>query len=137
MRRIAIDTNIYTSFKCNDQSVVEALRDCDLIGVDITVIAELFSGFSLGDKEKKNRQELEAFLNSPRVDMLLHDLETADYYALIVKRLKAKGRPIPTNDIWIAANAMKHGLALYSFDSHFEEIEGLLTPAPCALNLVP
>ena len=125
MRRIAIDTNIYTSFKCNDQSVVEALRDCDFIGVDITVIAELFSGFSLGDKEKKNRQELEMFLNSPRVDMLLHDLETADYYALIFKRLKAKGRPISTNDIWIAANAMKHGLALYSFDSHFKEIEGL------------
>ncbi len=109
MRRIAIDTNIYTSFKVNDQRV----------------IAELFSGFSLGAKEKKNRQELEAFLNSPRVEILSHDLETADYYALIVKRLKAKGRPIPTNDIWIAANAMKHGLALYSFDDHFEEIEGL------------
>ena len=126
MRRIAIDTNIYTSFKCNDQSVIEAFRDCDLIGVDITVIAELFSGFSLGDKGKKNRQELEAFLNTPRVEVLLHDLETADYYALVVKRLRAKGRPIPTNDIWIAANAMKHGLALYSFDDHFEEIEGLL-----------
>jgi len=126
MRRIAIDTNIYTSFKCNDQRVVEAFRDCDLIGVDIAVIAELFSGFSLGAKEKKNRQELETFLNSPRVEVLLHDLETADYYALIVKRLKAKGRPIPTNDIWIAANTMKHGLALYSLDKHFEEIEGLL-----------
>ena len=126
MRRIAIDTNIYTSFKCNDQSVVEAIRDCDFIGVDIAVIAELFSGFSLGEKEKRNRQELEAFLNSPRVELLLHDLETAEYYALIVKRLKAKGRPIPTNDIWIAANAMKHGLVLHSFDSHFEEIEGLL-----------
>jgi tRNA(fMet)-specific endonuclease VapC len=126
MRRIAIDTNIYTSFKCNDQSVVGAFRDCDLIGVDIAVIAELFSGFSLGAKEKKNRQDLEAFLNSPRVEVLPHDLETADYYALIVKRLKAKGRPIPTNDIWIAANAMKHGLALYSLYKHFEEIEGLL-----------
>jgi predicted nucleic acid-binding protein len=126
MRRIAIDTNIYTSFKVNDQSVVETFRNCDIIGVDITVIAELFSGFSLGDKEKKNRQELEEFINSPRVEILPHDLETADYYALIVKRLRAKGRPIPTNDIWIAANAMKHGLALYSFDSHFEEIEGLL-----------
>jgi len=125
MRRIAIDTNIYTSFKCNDQGVVDALRDCDLIGVDITVVAELFSGFSLGGKERRNRQELEAFLNSPRVEILPHDLETADYYALIVKRLRAKGRPIPTNDIWIAANAMKHGLALYSFDLHFEEIEGL------------
>lgn len=126
MRRIAIDTNIYTSFKISDQRVVETFRDCDLIGVDITVIAELFSGFSLGVKEKKNRQELEAFLDSPRVEILLHDIETADHYALIVRRLKAKGRPIPTNDIWIAANAMKHGLALYSFDNHFEEIEGLL-----------
>jgi tRNA(fMet)-specific endonuclease VapC len=126
MRRIAIDTNIYTSFKANDESVVETFRNCDFIGVDITVIAELFSGFSLGGKEKRNRQELEAFLNSPRVEMLLHDLETAEYYALIVRRLKAKGRPIPTNDIWIAANAMKHGCALYSFDGHFREIEGLL-----------
>ena len=126
MRRIAIDTNIYTSFKCNDQGVVEAFRGCDLIGVDIAVIAELFSGFSLGANERKNRRELEAFLNSPRVEMLLHDLETAEYYALIVRRLKAKGKPIPTNDIWIAANAMKHGLALYSFDKHFEEIEGVL-----------
>ena len=126
MRRIAIDTNVYISFKANDERVVEAFRNCDFIGVDITVIAELFSGFSLGGKEKRNRQELEAFLNSPRVEMLLHDLETAEYYALIVRRLKAKGRPIPTNDIWIAANAMKHGLALYSFDGHFGQIEGLL-----------
>jgi hypothetical protein len=47
VRRIAIDTNIYTSFKCNEQVVVETFRDCDLIGVDITVIAELFFGFSL------------------------------------------------------------------------------------------
>jgi tRNA(fMet)-specific endonuclease VapC len=126
MRRIAIDTNIYTSFKFGDQRVVEAFRDCGLIGVDITVIAELLTGFSLGGKEKRKRQELEAFLNSPRVEMLLHDLETAEYYALIVRRLKAKGKPIPTNDIWIAANAMKHGLALYSFNGHFETIDGLL-----------
>ena len=126
MRRIAIDTNIYIAFKANDESVIGAFRNCDLIGVDITVIAELFSGFSFGRKEKRNRQELEAFLNSPRVEMLLHDLETAEYCALIVRRLKAKGRPIPTNDIWIAANAMKHGLALYSFDGHFGEIESLL-----------
>jgi hypothetical protein len=52
MRRIAIDTIIYTSFKCNDGIVVETFRDCDLIGVDITVVAELFSGFSLGGREK-------------------------------------------------------------------------------------
>lgn len=126
MRRIAIDTNIYAAFKNNDGNVVERLRDCDFIGVDIAVIAELYSGFSLGGREKKNRQELEAFLATSRVEVLLHDLETAEFYALIVKKLKAKGRPIPTNDIWVAANAMKHGVALYSFDNHFENVEGLL-----------
>lgn len=126
MRRIAIDTNVYVFFKRNDERVVSTFRDCDLIGVDMAVIAELLSGFALGGKERLNRRQLEAFLNSPRVEILLHDLETAEYYAWIVRKLKAKGKPIPTNDIWIAANAMKHGLALYSFDTHFEEIEGLL-----------
>jgi predicted nucleic acid-binding protein len=126
VRRIAIDTNVYVAFKNNDRGVIEAISNCDLIGVDITVIAELFTGFSLGGREKRNREELEAFLDAPRVEVLQHDLETAEFYALIVKKLKAKGRPIPTNDIWIAANALKHGLALYSFDGHFQEIDGLL-----------
>ena len=126
MRRIAIDTNVYVAFKNNDDGVIEAFRNCDLIGVDITVIAELITGFSLGGREKKNREELEAFLDAPRVEILPHEFETAEFYALIVKKLKMKGRPIPTNDIWIAANALKHGLALYSFDGHFQEIDGLL-----------
>jgi predicted nucleic acid-binding protein len=126
VRRITIDTNVYVAFKNNDEGVIEAFRNCDLICVDITVIAELFTGFTLGGREKKNRQELEAFLDAPRVEVLHHDLETAEFYALIVKKLKTKGRPIPTNDIWIAANALKHGLALYSFDGHFQEIDGLL-----------
>ncbi len=126
MRRITIDTNVYVAFKNNDEGVIETLSNCDLICVDITVIAELITGFSLGGREKKNRQELEAFLDAPRVEILQHDLETAEFYALIVKKLKTKGRPIPTNDIWIAANALKHGLALYSFEGHFQEIDGLL-----------
>ena len=126
MKRLAIDTNIYVAFKNNDADVVDVFRTGDVIGVDIAVIAELYAGFSLGSKEAKNRRELETFLNAPRVDVLTHDVETAEYYAMIVKKLKAKGKPIPTNDIWIAANALKHGMALYSFDRHFDEIDGLL-----------
>lgn len=126
MRRIAIDTNVYVAFKNNDADVIDAFSNCDLIGVDITVIAELITGFSLGHREKRNREELEAFLDAPRVEVLSHDLTTVEFYAMIVKKLKKKGKPIPTNDIWIAANALKHGLALYSFDGHFQEIDGLL-----------
>jgi tRNA(fMet)-specific endonuclease VapC len=126
MKRIAIDTNIYVAFKNNVAEVVDVFRACDVIGVDIAVIAELYAGFSLGSKETKNRRELETFLNAPRVEVLAHDIDTAEFYALIVKKLKAKGKPIPSNDIWIAANALKHGMALYSFDKHFDAIDGLL-----------
>ena len=126
MKRLAIDTNIYVAFKNNSADVVDIFRACDVIGVDIAVIAELYAGFSLGNKEAKNRRELEAFLNAPRGGGLAHDLDTAEFYALIVKKLKAKGKPIPSNDIWIAANALKQVMALYSFDKHFDEIDGLL-----------
>ncbi len=126
MRRIAIDTNIYAAFKSNDMVVVEALGSCDHIGVDVTVVAELLSGFKMGNREKLNRAELEKFLDTPRIDILHHNMETAEYYSMIVRRLKAKGRPIPVNDIWIASNAMRDGLALYSLDTHFCEIDGLI-----------
>jgi len=126
MRRIAIDTNIYVGFKNKQAAIIELFQNCDYIGMDITVIAELYAGFMLGDREKKNREELATFLNSPRVEILPHDLATAEYYALIVKELKLKGKPIPTNDIWVAATAMQHGLALFSADRHFESIKGLL-----------
>ncbi|MBM5797283.1 MAG: type II toxin-antitoxin system VapC family toxin [Cyanobacteria bacterium K_Offshore_0m_m2_072] len=39
--------------------------------------------------------------------------------------MRRKGRPIPTNDIWIAASALERGAALFSFDDHFKQIDGL------------
>lgn len=53
MRKIAIDTNIYISFKVNDPGVVENFRKFDLIGVDVTVIAELFLGFLWGPRKRR------------------------------------------------------------------------------------
>jgi predicted nucleic acid-binding protein len=122
---VAIDTNIYVAFKSNHPAVVETFRNVDRIGVDIAVVAELLTGFALGGRERENRRELEAFLDSPRVEVWPHDLETAEHYAAIIKALKRKGRPIPTNDIWIAANALRHAVALHSLDRHFEDVPGL------------
>jgi predicted nucleic acid-binding protein len=52
-------------------------------------------------------------------------LATADTYALIYRDLRRKGRPLPTNDIWIAASAVEMGSVLFSFDEHFQQIDGL------------
>ena len=66
------------------------------------------------------------FLDSPRVHVLTIDEETADFYATIVLALKRAGTPIPTNDIWIAALAQRHGLPVYTKDAHFEVVPGLV-----------
>ena len=126
MRRILIDTNIYVAFKRNDPAVVEAFQTCDLIGIDVGVLAELYSGFQLGTKTKQNMRELEAFLNNPRVQIYNHDAETSEFFSQVYKILRLKGKPIPVNDIWIAAVAMQHGLALYSKDQHFLQVDGLI-----------
>lgn len=57
--------------------------------------------------------------------LLIPDVETANFYADIGCSLRRKGRPIPTNDIWIAATALRHGFAILTRDSHFQEVEGL------------
>jgi tRNA(fMet)-specific endonuclease VapC len=126
MKKGLLDTNFYVAFKRNDQHVVEIIRSLDFIGVDITVLAELYSGFKMGSKENLNISELEKFLNNDRTHIIIHDINTAVFYAHIIKFLKEKGTPIPTNDVWIAASAMQHGLTLYTLDKHFDSIEGLL-----------
>lgn len=130
MRRLSIDTNAYAAFMGGSTNIIQLLRDIDFIGLIITVIAELFSGFKLGTKESKNRDEFQSFILSPRVNILLHDLETVEFYAFIFKKLKTRGRPVPTNDIWIAANCLRHGLPLLTFDRHFEQIDGLMVIQP-------
>ena len=51
---------------------------------------------------------------------------TADRYSRVMTALKAKGRPIPTNDVWIAAHAMETGADLVSADGHFEHVDGIV-----------
>ncbi|HHS12283.1 MAG TPA: type II toxin-antitoxin system VapC family toxin [bacterium] len=126
MRRLLMDTNIYVAFKRNDPEAVEAFRKANHIGVDVSVLAELYSGFRLGGREKENLMELEAFLNNPRVHVYEHNMETSEFFSHIYHGLRVKGKPIPANDIWIAAVAMQNGLALYSKDRHFRYIDGLI-----------
>ena len=126
MKSISIDTNIYVAFKLGEEEVIKTLKHYDVIGIDTTVLAELLSGFALGNKNKKNISDLENFLNTPRIKILEHNFNTAEYYATIFKSLKLKGSPIPTNDIWIAASTIQHGFSLYTKDKHFQKIENLL-----------
>ena len=126
MKRILMDTNAYSAFKSGDSEVVELLAYTEAVFVCPTVAGELLSGFKAGACERKNREEFDRFIDSPRVSLLGIDIDTAEYYAQVYRALRAKGKPIPTNDMWIAAVALQHGLAICTLDQHFSHIDGLL-----------
>jgi tRNA(fMet)-specific endonuclease VapC len=57
------------------------------------------------------------------------DLSVAREYGRLKQSLRERGRPIPENDMWIAATAKCHDMVLVTRDRHFHEIEDLLTAA--------
>ncbi len=90
-------------------------------------LGELLSGFRGGSRYRKNREELDDFLRSPRVRLVGLDEETALRYSEIIVYLRARGAPIPTNDAWIAASAMQLGLRVVTTDPHFERLPQVMT----------
>lgn len=126
MNKLLIDTNIYTLAMKGNQDVITELQLASEIGISSVSIGELISGFKGGSKEKKNREELHEFLDAPRTVVYSIDADTSEFYAEVVNSLRKIGRPIPTNDIWIASTALQHGLKLFTRDTHFSFVPGLL-----------
>ena len=122
MSRNLLDTSAYSAFKRGHPGIQRALQEAEEICVPAIAIGELHAGFRGGTKEKENRHELRKFLASPCVRLLTVDEETAEKYKLIQHDLRIAGTPIPTNDIWISAIAMKEGLRVVTTDPHYKKI---------------
>ncbi len=128
--RCLLDTNAYSALIAGDERIADVLRDADAVLLSPVVIGELYDGFLVGTRNVRNREILERFRQKPRTVMVPILDETAEWFAEIKQMLKRKGRPIPINDVWIAASCMEHGARLLSLDTHFRYIEGLLRWAP-------
>jgi tRNA(fMet)-specific endonuclease VapC len=136
MRGILLDTNAYAAFKQGQAEAVEIIQRTPFLGINAVILGELLGGFAAGTREQQNRAELGRFLQVDRVRFLAVDQDTASFYALVYQNLKRKGRPIPTNDMWIAATAFQHSLAIFSYDNHFSVIDGIVVGStPSELSL--
>lgn len=123
--RILLDSNAYSDLMRGDSRVAELARQSEEILLSAIVIGELMYGFRVGSRFDRNIAELRTFLDSPDVSFVPVGHTTADYYSRVATSLRAKGRPIPTNDIWIAAHAMETRTDLVSADRHFEHVDGI------------
>lgn len=119
---VMLDTSAYSAFMRGHPEVKLALQQAEEISINPVVVGELRAGFMRGRHRKKNERELRSFLSSPRVSVVDMNEDTAERYAVILNSLWSAGTPIPTNDIWIAASAMHHGLRVLTTDAHYQSV---------------
>lgn len=122
--RFLIDTNIVIALFGNERTVLQHLTPEVEVFTPAIVLGEVYYGAYKSSRVQENISRINQFAS--RAAVLECDLVTAQLYGQIKDGLRRKGRPIPENDIWIAAIAMQHDLTLVTRDSHFEEIDGLL-----------
>ena len=121
-----LDTTAYVGFKRNNVETVEIILQAEQVLFSPVVLGELMFGFRNGTRFKENMVDLNHFLEHESVRLVEVGKITSDRYSRIAAGLKRQGTPIPSNDIWIAAQTMEHGAELITFDQHFETIGGLV-----------
>ena len=123
--RILLDANAYSRLEKGEDGLADLVRRADEVLLSVIVLGELMYGFRRGSRFEENLAKLRAFLDRPSVALEPVGPVTADRYSRIATALRARGRPIPANDMWIAAHAMATGAELVSADGHFEHVDGL------------
>lgn len=123
--KLLLDTNRLSDALAQVDEVIERLESAEAICVPVIALGELRSGFAHGRRPAENESRLQWFLAQEGVTTLGLDAPVSHRYAEIHRVLRARGTQIPTNDLWIAAVAIEHGLAVYSRDAHFAAVPGL------------
>lgn len=121
--KFLLDTNIIIALFDNDPSVINSLSQANGVFVPSIALGELYYGAHKSKHVKENINRINKFAEN--LSVLICDTETSRMYGMLKNDLRAKGRPIPENDIWIAAIAKKNEMTLVSRDEHFKEIDGL------------
>ena len=121
--RISLDTNIVIRLFKNDPIVAKMLAGLSALYLPVPVIAELIFTARNSSRSGENLKKYNEFIDA--CNILNITRETADHYSFIRLELKQKGRPIPENDIWIAAICIEQNLPLVTGDAHFDNIDDL------------
>mgnify|MGYP000231381723 CR=1 FL=1 len=126
MNGLLIDTSALSGFFRGHAGVTRAIQSSPYVFLNSVIYGETHCGYRAGNARQRNERLLDEFLASPRVEILSISPQTSLRYTELWHHLRKAGRPIPNNDIWIAATAWEHGLTLLTLDRHFLELPQIL-----------
>lgn len=120
-----LDTSVVVPLFRGEKSVEQKLDQVEQVFLSAIVLGELFYGAKGSDRSSEQVAQVEKF--AKKFNQLGCDGTTARNYGWIKQMLRSRGRPIPENDLWIAATALQYKLVLATRDDHFKEVDGLAT----------
>jgi len=121
--KLVIDTNAVIAYREGNYNICNLIENADLLYLSVIVLGELLYGAINSTQVHKNKQAVQILL-SYSIPIPI-DESIAIRYANIRLNLKNIGRPIPENDIWIAASCLELDIPLLTIDSHFDHIQDL------------
>ena len=118
-----LDTNALSAAADEDPALVRTLTQANQLVLPVVVLGE----YRYGIAQSRHRVRYARWLDDLVADSRVLDVTeaTAHHYAAINVRLRRLGKPIPTNDVWIAALCRQHSLPLLSRDRHFDLVPGI------------
>lgn len=119
MTPIILDTSAYSAAGRGDARLKPWFTPESLILLPVVVIGELQAGFAIGNKRQYNERLLQQFMAQPNVTIIDITQKTAAGFAEIFAELRADGKAIGLNDMWIAALAREYKLPLLTLDKGF------------------
>ncbi|OFW37325.1 MAG: hypothetical protein A3F70_06720 [Acidobacteria bacterium RIFCSPLOWO2_12_FULL_67_14] len=119
---VALDTSVAIAVLAGQAGTLLSQPPQDIV-LPVPVVGELRYGALNSRRSAENLAEVERLVSRCRV--LDITAATADVYARLRLGLKEKGKPIPENDLWIAALCVEHEVPLVTLDGHFDVIKGL------------
>ena len=118
-----LDTNALSAWAEGHAAIAAPLRSANRLVIPSIVLGEYYFGIRQSRHRNRYQDWLTRYL--PMTEIAAVTSATADAYAHIRLELKRLGNPIPSNDVWVAALARQHSLAILSNDSHFDAVEGV------------
>jgi tRNA(fMet)-specific endonuclease VapC len=128
--KLLLDTNAYVALMKGDEATATLVRGAEQLVFSTVVLGELLFGFRNGNRYERNAAQLDELLAQPWVTLQPVTKTTADRFGRVAAQLRKAGTPIPSNDIWIAAQALETGTDLVTFDQHFATVPGLVVRQP-------
>lgn len=121
--KFLMDTNAIIALQRDNDALKKLLSTASDVFVPAIAVGELYYGAYKSRRVEDNRKNVASFIANRFV--LNVDVNTADIYGQVKQILRTKGRPIPENDIWIAALSIQYDLTLITADAHFNEVDNL------------